>query len=198
MPYAMYRGLSDDDVASMVMFLRTVPAVEHRPGRLAVQHPPAARLRPAHRGRSLRPRAGRHGGVRGLPRRTRRALHGMPHALRPARDRFSRPISAVAGSNSTALGAPAWPPNITSHADGIGSYSDTDLAAMITQGKRPDGAPMLPPMPYGYLARNDRRRPRRDHPLPAQRAAAAGRLTRRVPHGALMPETPRPPAPSSR
>ena len=44
-------------------------------------------------------------------------------------------------------------PNITSHADGIAGFTDEELAVMITQGKRPDGTAMLPPMPYGYFSR---------------------------------------------
>jgi hypothetical protein len=43
-------------------------------------------------------------------------------------------------------------PNITSHDDGIAKYSDAELAAMITRGKRPGDVPMLPPMPYGHFA----------------------------------------------
>ena len=43
--------------------------------------------------------------------------------------------------------------NLTSHEDGLKGYSDAEIAAMITQGKRPDGSAMLPPMPYGYLVK---------------------------------------------
>ena len=32
MPFTMYRGLSDDDLASVVMYLRNVPPVENDPG----------------------------------------------------------------------------------------------------------------------------------------------------------------------
>lgn len=43
--------------------------------------------------------------------------------------------------------------NLTSSADGIASYSDDELKKMITQGVRPNGTPMLPPMPYEFLAK---------------------------------------------
>ena len=43
--------------------------------------------------------------------------------------------------------------NLTSHPDGLAAYSDAQIAAMITDGARVDGGLMLPPMPYGYLAR---------------------------------------------
>jgi mono/diheme cytochrome c family protein len=42
--------------------------------------------------------------------------------------------------------------NLTSSEDGLANYTNDEIAAMIVQGKRPDGSPMLPPMPYGYLS----------------------------------------------
>ena len=42
--------------------------------------------------------------------------------------------------------------NVTPHEDGIAGYSDDDIKAAITTGKRPDGSPMMPPMAYGYYA----------------------------------------------
>ncbi len=44
-------------------------------------------------------------------------------------------------------------PNITNGPDGLADYSDAEIAAMITEGVRPDGSAMLPPMPYPYLAK---------------------------------------------
>ena len=43
--------------------------------------------------------------------------------------------------------------NLTSGEDGLAQYSDDELKLMITQGKRPDGGAMMPPMPYRYLER---------------------------------------------
>jgi hypothetical protein len=42
--------------------------------------------------------------------------------------------------------------NITSSADGLKDYTDAEIAAMITDGVRPDGSRMMPPMPYAWLA----------------------------------------------
>ena len=42
--------------------------------------------------------------------------------------------------------------NLTSSEDGLKHYTDADLAKMITEGVRPDGTKMLPPMPYAWLA----------------------------------------------
>jgi hypothetical protein len=43
--------------------------------------------------------------------------------------------------------------NLTAHADGLAGYSDDEIKAMIVEGVKPDGTPMMPPMPYGFLAR---------------------------------------------
>jgi hypothetical protein len=43
--------------------------------------------------------------------------------------------------------------NLTSHEDGLKNYSDDQIKTMITQGVRPDGSKMFPPMPYGFLAK---------------------------------------------
>ncbi len=44
-------------------------------------------------------------------------------------------------------------PNLTPHPeDGIADYTDEELKVMITQGVRPDGSHMTPPMPYAFLA----------------------------------------------
>jgi mono/diheme cytochrome c family protein len=47
--------------------------------------------------------------------------------------------------------------NITSHKEkGIGAWTDAEIKAAITQGKRRDGSPLKPPMGYGmYATMND-------------------------------------------
>lgn len=52
----------------------------------------------------------------------------------------------------TGLGGVTVSENLTSHEDGLAGYTDDEIAAMITQGKRPDGSEMAPPMPYSFLA----------------------------------------------
>jgi mono/diheme cytochrome c family protein len=44
--------------------------------------------------------------------------------------------------------------NITSHKEkGIGAWTDAEIKAAITQGKRRDGSPLKPPMGYAYYAK---------------------------------------------
>ncbi|MFC4670451.1 c-type cytochrome [Seohaeicola nanhaiensis] len=51
-----------------------------------------------------------------------------------------------------------WPPNLTSSADGLGTWSDTEIADAIRNGTRPDGrtlAPVMPYMSYAELTDNE-------------------------------------------
>ena len=151
MPFAMYRGLSDDDLMSMVAYLRTVPAVENDPG-ASVYHIP---LPPAYGPPVV--------SVPSVPQEVSIAygayLAGpVAHCLE-----CHTPMGPQGPLLDTDLGRGGFEfhgpfgtsiaSNITPHADGIAGRSDAELAAMITQGVRPDGTPMLPPMPYPFLAR---------------------------------------------
>ena len=150
MPYAMYRGLSDDDVMSMVLYLRNVPAVEGDPGASTYNIP----LPPAY----------------GPP------IDTVPHPEEGVTVAYGAylagpvahcmechtPMGEKGPMLDTRLGAGGFEfhgpwgtsvaSNITPHEDGIKAYTDAELADMIVKGLRPGGSPMLPPMPYGYLA----------------------------------------------
>jgi mono/diheme cytochrome c family protein len=150
MPYAMYRGLSDDDVVSIVMFLRTLPAIPSELPKSVYNIP----LPPAY----------------GPPVET---VAAVPQGVTVEYGAYlAGPVSHCMECHTpmgpqgplieTSLGQGGFEfhgpwgtsvaQNLTSSPDGLAAYSDAELAAMITQGKRPDGSPMLPPMPYGYLA----------------------------------------------
>jgi hypothetical protein len=66
---------------------------------------------------------------------------GGPGFRAPARRRRVRFPRAL-GVNYSANITPA----------GIGERTDAELKRIITTGTRPDGSPMLPPMPYPYYA----------------------------------------------
>lgn len=47
----------------------------------------------------------------------------------------------------------SYPPNLTPDVEtGIGSWSERDIVNTIRTGKRPDGRPLLPPMPWPNFA----------------------------------------------
>jgi mono/diheme cytochrome c family protein len=152
MPLTMYRGLSDNDLASIVAFLRTLPATE------------SAEVLPASEYRIPLPPA--YGppidSVAAIPAGV--TVEYGAYLAGPVAHCMEchTPMGPQGPMISTHLGAGGFEfhgpwgtsvaANLTSHEDGLKGYSDAELAAMITQGKRPDGSAMLPPMPYGYLS----------------------------------------------
>lgn len=151
MPFSMYRDLGDDDLASIVMFLRSldpvaneVPASEYRIPLPPAWGPPVESVTAPPAGVTVDYGAYLAGPV----------AHCMEcHTpMGPAGPMFDTHFGAGGfefhGPWGTSVAA-----NITSHADGIAGYSDAELARMITEGVRPDGTAMLPPMPYPFLAR---------------------------------------------
>lgn len=152
MPFALYRGLSDDDVQSIVAYLRTVPAVDGQQPESIYNIPlPPAYGPPV--GSVAHPAEGvtvEYGAYLAGP-----VAHCMdchtPHGPQGPM------LDTHAGAGGFEFRGP-WgvsvAANLTPHPDdGIARYSDEELKAMITQGVHPDGEPMMPPMPYAYLAR---------------------------------------------
>ena len=151
MPFTMYRGLSDDDIASMVMFLRSLPAVESAEplpvSEYRIPLPPA--YGPPVESVSAPPQ--------GVTAEYGAYLAGpVAHCME-----CHTPMGPQGPMVGTHLGAGGFEfhgpwgtsvaSNLTSHEDGLAGYSDAEIAAMITEGKRPDGSAMLPPMPYGHF-----------------------------------------------
>lgn len=151
MPFAMYRGISDDDLAAMVAYLRTVPAVEQDNPASTYNIPlPPAYGPPVTSVASV---------PKDDPVKYGEYLAGpIAHCME-----CHTPFNEKGPMLSTDLGRGGFEfhgpwgtsvaSNLTSHADGLAGWSDAELIAMITTGKRPGGAPMLPPMPYGFLAK---------------------------------------------
>ncbi|MCB1334252.1 MAG: cytochrome C [Roseivivax sp.] len=150
MPFGMYRGLSDDDAGSIVMYLRTLAAVENDPGASVYNIPlPPAWGPPV--GTVAQPAAGvtaEYGAYLAGPVAHCLECHTPMGDMGPMLDtRLGAGGFEFHGPWGTSVAA-----NLTSHEDGLAGYSDDDLRMMITQGKKPDGSAMMPPMPYGYLA----------------------------------------------
>ncbi|QQA44937.1 cytochrome c [Pelagovum pacificum] len=151
MPIALYRGLSDDDVMSMVLYLRGVPAVDNDPGESTYNIP----LPPAY-GPPIESVAHPEDGV---TEAYGAYLAGpVAHCLEchTTMGEMGPMFDTHLGAGGLEFHGP-WgvsvASNITPSGDGIAGYSDEELAAMITQGVRPDGGPMYPPMPYANFAR---------------------------------------------
>lgn len=149
MPFPLYRHISDDDLAAIVAYLRTVPAVESDVPASVYNIP----LPPAY-GPPIETVAAVPAGV---TVEYGEYLANVAHCMEchtpfgpqgPMLDTdFGRGGFEFHGPWGTSVAS-----NLTSHEDGLAGYSDEEIAAMITKAVRPDGSPMMPPMPYGYLA----------------------------------------------
>ncbi|WP_134679308.1 c-type cytochrome [Paracoccus ravus] len=151
MPFTMYRGLGDEDLASIVMYLRSVPAVEGDPGKSEyliplppAYGPPVASVTPPPAGVTVE-----YGAYLAGP---------VSHCME-----CHTPMGPQGPMVDTRLGAGGFEfhgpwgvsvaANLTNGADGLAEYSDAEIKAMIIEAKRPDGSAMMPPMPYPYLAK---------------------------------------------
>jgi len=147
MPIGLYRGLSDDDLMSMVMYLRQVPAVENDPGTSVYNIP----LPPAY-GPPIETVAAVPEGV--TVEYGAYLAGPVAHCLEchttfgPTGPMFETHLGA-GGFEFHGPWGTTVAPNITP--TGLGDYTDDELAGMI-QGMRPNGDRMLPPMPYAELA----------------------------------------------
>lgn len=152
MPFPEYRHISDDDLASIVAYLRTLPAVENEVPESTYNMP----LPPAY-GPPVESVAATEPGVtEAYGEYLVTIAHCMAcHSPMGPQGPMSDPAGGHMGQGGAEFAGP-WgvsiAPNITSGEDGLAEYSDDELKAMITQGIRPDGTQMLPPMPYGHLA----------------------------------------------
>ena len=150
MPFLMYRGLSDGDVAAIVAFLRSLPAVENDPGASVYNiplppawGPPIETVAEVPRGVTVE-----YGAYLAGP---------VAHCME-----CHTPMGPEGLMLDTALGQGGfefhgpWGTSVAAHLtsspDGLAGYSDDEIREMIVAGVKPDGTPMLPPMPYGFLA----------------------------------------------
>ncbi|MBE2276261.1 MAG: cytochrome C [Rhodobacteraceae bacterium] len=150
MPALMYRGLSDDDVGSIVVFLRSLPAVasdlpasEYRIPLPPAYGPPIQSVTAPAAGVTVE-----YGAYLAGPVAHCLECHTTFGPQGPMLDTHL----AAGGMEFHGPWGSSVAPNLTSHADGLAGYSDDELATMITKGVRPDGRPMLPPMPYANFA----------------------------------------------
>ncbi len=152
MPIAQYRGLSDDDLMSIVAYLRTVPAVEGEPPQSVYNiplppayGPPVETVAHPEEGVSVAYGAYLAGPV----------AHCMEcHSPQGPEGPMFETHAGAGGFEFPGPWGLSVAPNLTPHPeDGISNHTDIELKAMITQGIRPDGAKMMPPMPYSYFAK---------------------------------------------
>ena len=150
MPIPLYRNISDSDLAAIVAYLRTVAAVDNEVPPSVYPFPlPPAYGPPVEVVADIPP-----GNTVEYGQYIAQIAHCMechtpmgPQGPLMETD-MGRGGFAFHGPWGTSVA-----PNITSSPDGLANYTDEQILVMVTQGMRPDGSKMLPPMPFAYLAR---------------------------------------------
>ncbi|MEX0923011.1 MAG: c-type cytochrome [Rhodovibrionaceae bacterium] len=155
MPIGLYRGISDEDVEAIAAYVLSVPAVSNEVPKSVYRIP-------------LPPSYGPPVENVAAPAREDRLAYGA-YLAGPLGHCVECHTPFVEGhadlENQLGAGGNVLPgpwgisvsANITPHPrDGIDpEITDAQLAQMIRQGQRPDGAPMMPPMGYRYYASID-------------------------------------------
>ena len=153
MPTAFYPILTPGDLNAIVAYLRTIPPVKNK-----VADPIYKIALPHH----VFPGAEKAYSQADLNDKLKRGFYlvTIGHCLE-----CHTPFSQGGGpdfANSLGKGGRDFPGpwgvsksrNITSHKTaGIGDWSDAEIKAAITHGKRKDGSPLKPPMGYEYYAK---------------------------------------------
>lgn len=149
MPFEVYKGISDDDLGSIVAYLRTVPAVDNDPGKSTYNiplppawGPPVAAVAAVPEGVTVE-----YGAYLAGPLGHCTVCHTP--MLQSGGFDFDNNLGAGGMEFPQPDGTVVVAPNITP--TGIGKYSDAELATIIKDGKRPDGSMIRPPMPIPFL-----------------------------------------------
>lgn len=149
MPIVLYRHLSDRDTAAIVAYIRQVPAVrndipasDYRIELPPSYGPPVGRVAEVSRDDQLA-----YGAYLAGPAGHCIECHSPPG------ENGAPDIEGQMGAGGFEFPGP-WgvsiAPNITP--TGLSGYSDAEIARIITEGVRPDGSRLLPPMPVAYYA----------------------------------------------
>lgn len=148
MPFEVYKGISDSDLASIVMYLRTVPAVESDPGKSEyhIPLPPAYGPPIEHVADVAEGVTVEYGAYLAGPLGHCTVCH-TPFG--PQGPQFETLLGA-GGNHFPGPWGESVSANITPV--GLAGYSDEQIATIITKGMRPDGKHMLPPMGYSFYA----------------------------------------------
>ena len=149
MPFEVYGGISDDDLNSIVAYLRTVPAVESDPGKSAYNIP----LPPAY-GPPITSVAAVPQGVTVEYGAYLAGPLGHCIVCHTKFDAQNRPqFETLLGAGGNPFHGP-WgtvvAANLTPY--GLANYTDEQVVTLITKGERPDGTKLTGPMAFGAYA----------------------------------------------
>lgn len=150
MPIELYRDISDRDVAAIVAYLRTVPAVENTVPRSIYNiplpesyGPPVANIAAVPEAETAEYGAYLAGPVAHCIECHTPMVEGsldLEHQLGAGGRTFEGPWGTSVSAN------------LTPDPDGLARWTDDEVISMIRTGQRPDGSPMAPPMGFAFYA----------------------------------------------
>lgn len=149
MPFEVYKGISDDDLQSVVAYLRTAPAVDNDPGRSVYNiplppayGPPVTTVAAVQEG--VTPEYGKYlaneiGHCSSCHTKMEGGVPQFDTLLFAGGEPFDGPWGTVVSANLTPYG--------------LADYTDAQIATMITHGERPDGGKLTGPMAFPFYAK---------------------------------------------
>jgi mono/diheme cytochrome c family protein len=152
MPSAEYSHFSDEDLGSVIAFLKTVPPVER--DRLPSAYGPVTRVLLALGKMKIDAGTIDHPNIK------------PPAIAKSATVEYGRYLATGCagchGSNFSGgkieIGPPDWPParNLTPHESGdVAKWNEGDFVRAIREARRPDGTVLNPVMPRGFAGMDD-------------------------------------------
>lgn len=149
MPFEVYKDLSDDDLQSVVAYLRTVKPVENDAGTSTYNIP----LPPAYGPPVTSVAAVPEGVTVEYGAYLANALGHCTVCHTKINDAGMVQFETLLGAGGNAFDGP-WGTVVSANItpEGIGEYTDEQVARMITHGERPDGSKLTGPMPFPYYA----------------------------------------------
>lgn len=161
-----YRHLSDNDVKSIVLFLRTLPAVKNDlpPSQYKIPLPPS--YGPPVKNVADIPKKNivEYGAYLAGPVAHCIICHTdwgekgegiMKLFMNPPDFKELMNLPGI-GQGGMVMAGPwgkAVASNITNHPSALGKYTDSEVKKMITNGIHPSGMKLMPPMPYSYYSK---------------------------------------------
>ena len=150
MPFEVYKGISDDDLQSVVAYLRTVPAVENDPGTSTYNiplppayGPPVTSVAAVTEGVTVE-----YGEYLAGPlghcivchtKLDERGMAQFETLLGAGGNDFHGPWGTVTSANITP--------------EGLGEHTDEQISTLITKGERPDGSKLTGPMAFPFYTK---------------------------------------------
>lgn len=151
MPFVFYRNISDTDVKAMVAYLRSVAPVKNETEKFSYKMPlppaygpPVGKVADVDRGDKVA-----YGAYLAGPVGHCMECH-TPMSKQPGRRDFENMMGAggfvFEGPWGESVAANLTPDKET----GLGNWTDAQIKKAITEGERPDGTKLRPPMPYNH------------------------------------------------